>query len=133
MAKVQNLSEMLAKRKEELGSTTRFEVPWDDNKSFWLLDPTLASDEWRDEFFQLQRDFKDGELLPSEFYRTFIEMLLDDDDHDQSDELIALYEGLPSPLQEAGSALMQVIQERMNKADPTRKSSPSIPRNAKRR
>lgn len=42
MAKVQNLSEMLAKRKEELGSKTRFEWPVDDKKSFWVLDPKCA-------------------------------------------------------------------------------------------
>ena len=127
------LSEMLAKRRETLGSETRFEWPVDDEKSFWVLDPTLATDEWRDELIQLQRDFQSGEILPSTFYRDFIEMMLDGDDCDQSEEYLEYFEGFASPLQEAGSMLMKKVNDRAEEADPTQQSSRSTRRSSKRR
>lgn len=133
MAKVQNLSEMLAKRKEELGSDTRFEWPVDDKKSFWVLDPKCATDDWNDEFAQLQQDFRDGEVLPSDFQRAAIEMLLDDDKYDQADEYIAMFDGFPSPMQAASELLMETLRSWTEQTDPTRTSSRSTRRNAKRR
>lgn len=132
-AKITNLSEMLAKRREELGSETRFEWPLNDEKSFHVLDPRLASDEWRDEFSQLRQDFQDGKVLPSEFHHTIIEMLLDGDDFDQADEYIDLFEEFPSPLQAASELLMETMNSWTSQTDPTRPSSRSTRRNSKQR
>lgn len=132
-AKITNLSEMLAKRREELGSETRFEWPLDDEKSFHVLDPRLASDDWRDEFAQLQQDFKESKLLPSEFHRTMIEMLLDDDEFDQSEEYMDLFEEFQSPMQAASELLMETMTSWTKQTDPTRPSSRSTRRNSKQR
>lgn len=132
-AKITPLSEMLAKRRETLGSETRFEWPVDDEKSFWVLDPKLADDEWRDEFAQLQRDAKSGEIAPSEFQQTVIEMLLDDDEHDQSDEYIDMFGEFPSPMQAAYDLLTETMQSWAKQTDPTRPSSRNARRNSKRR
>ena len=133
-AKITPLSEMLAKRRETLGSETRFEWPVDDDKSFWVLDPKLATDEWRDEFAQLQQDFQDGKVLPSDFHRTAIEMLLDEgDDTEQSDDYIAMFDGFPSPIQAASDLLMETMRSWTEQTDPTRQSSRSTRRNVKRR
>lgn len=132
-AKITNLSEMLAKRREELGSETRFEWPLNDEKSFHVLDPRLASDDWRDEFSQLQQDFQAGKKLPSEFHIAIIEMLLDDDEFDQSEEYIDLFEEFPSPLQAASELLLEAMNSWTKQTDPTRPSSRSTRRNSKQR
>lgn len=132
-AKITPLSEMLAKRRETLGSETRFEWPVDDEKSFWVLDPKLADDDWRDEFAQLQQDAKDGDIMPSEFQQAVIEMLLDDDDLDQSSEYIAMFGEFPSPMQAAYDLLTETMRSWTEQTDPTRQSSRSTRRNVKRR
>lgn len=132
-AKLTPLSEMLAKRRETLGSATRFEWPVDDHKSFWVLDPKVADDEWRDDFAQLQQDVKEGTILPSEFQQTMIEMLLDDDELEQSEEYIDLFDGFPSPIQAASDLLMETVRSWSEQTDPTRQSSRSTRRQSKRR
>ena len=132
-AKITPLSEMLAKRRETLGSETRFEWPVDDEKSFWVLDPKLATDEWRDEFAQLQQDVRDGTIMPSDFHQTVIEMLLDDDEREQSGEYIAMFAEFPSPIQAASDLLMETMRSWSEQTDPTRQSSRSTRRNVKRR
>lgn len=134
-AKVQKLSEMLAKRREVIGSETRFEWPVDDDLSFQVLDPRLASDEWRDDFSELGRRFKDSELTPSEFSEDIIAMFLDDEDEGlhQSEDYLALFESLPSPLQAARELLQEAVQSWTEQTDPTRTSSRSTRRSSKRR
>lgn len=132
-AKVTHLSEMLAKRREELGSDTRFEWPVDDEKSFYVLDPRMATDEWRDEFAQMQQDFQDGNVLPSDFHRTIIEMLLDGDEIEQSEEYIRMFEDFRSPIQDASDLLMKTLKSWTEQTDPTQPSSRSARRNSKRR
>lgn len=135
MAKVQNLSEMLAKRKEELGSDTRFEWPVDDERSLHVLDPRLASDEWRDEFADVTRRFQENRMTPSEYSEDIIMMFLDDDDEGihQSDDYLDMFDGVPSPLMAARELLQSAVQSWTEQTDPTRTSSRSTRRNAKRR
>lgn len=132
-AKVTKLSEMLAKRRETLGSDTRFEWPVDDEKSFQVLDPRLASDEWRDDFSDLGSRFREGLITPSEFSEDVIAMFLDDEDADlcQSDDYLALFEEIPSPLSAARELLQEAVQSWTGQTDPTRKSSRSTRRSAK--
>ena len=134
-AKVQKLSEMLAKRREELGSTNRFEWPVDDKKSFSVLDPNLASDEWKDDLSDLGRRFQDNKISPSEFSEEVIEMYLDDPDEglDQSGAYLDLFKDFPSPLTAARDLLQEAVQSWVEQTDPTRGSSRSTRRSSKRR
>lgn len=133
-AKVTKLSEMLAKRRETLGSDTRFEWPVDDEKTLSVQDPRLADQEWQDEFAALSQQAERGKLSPSELNETVIEMFLDDEgsDLDQSGEYIDMFADFPSPLQAARELLMDAVNEWGEKSDPTRKSSRSTRRNSKR-
>ena len=134
-AKVTPLSEMLATRKESVGSETRFEWPVDDEKSFLVLDPRLATDEWRDELSDLGRRFQRNEIAPSECSEEIIAMYLDDEDDglDQSEEYIALFEAFESPLSTARDMLQQAVQSWSEQTDPTQKSSRATRRQSKRR
>ena len=72
-------------------------------------------------------------VLPSDFHRTAIEMLLDDDNVEQSDDYIAMFDGFPSPIQAASDLLMETMRSWAEQTDPTRQSSRSTRRNVKRR
>ncbi|GLB62662.1 hypothetical protein NCCP2495_05400 [Dietzia sp. NCCP-2495] len=128
-AKVTPLSEMLATRKEALGTEDRFDWPVDDEKSFQVRDPRMASEAWRDELVQLGRDFEDGELLPSEFSRELIEMYLDD----QTDDYLALFEGMSDPASTARELLTDAVKSWVEQTDPTQKSSRATRRRSKQR
>lgn len=127
-AKVKSLSEMLATRKEALGSEDRFEWPVDDERSFLVRDPNMATEEWRDDLAQLGRDLKDGELLPSEFGRELLEMYLDD----QTDDYLALFEGMSDPVTTARELLTDAVKSWVEQTDPTPQSSRATRRRSKR-
>ena len=134
-AKVQKLSEMLAKRREELGSSNRFEWPVDDEKSFWVIDPRVAPDEWTDDMSDLVRKVQDNEIAPSDYLETYISMYLDDDDEglEQSGDYIAMFDGFASPLRAARDLLEETVAAHNEQTDPTRPSSRSTRRSSKRR
>lgn len=119
--KLPNLTTMLAKREEELGTTDRFEWAATPDHTFSILDPRVMTDEQRDELAILRRDLNEGLLLPSEFGEAFLDMYLGD----QVEDFLEVG-GTPEILTELISAYVEQM-------DPTRRSSRNTRPRSKRR
>lgn len=83
-----DLTAMLEKRREVLGSKDKFEVTIND-KSFFMVAPEIASEEWNEQFDNLNDDIADGVIARDDFRAEFFEMLLGDQSEEFQEEVRA--------------------------------------------
>lgn len=120
---------MIAKRAEATGTEDgrRFEVPGF-GRTWHLISPELASDEWNDKFAELQSDLQGGYISLADFREDYVDLMLGDE---ADDFLDAADEADIDPVSLLNWALEEYSEER--KKNPTSRSSRSTRRRSKRR
>lgn len=88
-----------------------------DGQQFMILNPFMLDDEQRDLLAMLQKDAKDGEILPSELNREMLDIYVADEELEDFEELAE------SGDMSAAALLGMILEEFREKHSPTRRTS----------
>lgn len=88
-----------------------------DGQQFMILNPFMLDDEQRDQLAILQKDARDGEILPSELNREMLDIYVADEELEDFEELAE------SGDMSAAALLGMILEEFREKHSPTRRTS----------
>lgn len=117
-----DIDAMLAKREEAIGSKDQFPFVAL-GETWWCIDPRLADDSLQDDVEDLRDDLDEGDITSPEFRSSLIDLYLGDEQGEKFREAGGQMKHI--------NAALEVYAD--TQADPTRRSSRSTRRRAKRR
>lgn len=112
-----------AKRSELNGGAPGDRFIWrvdptaEDGQKFAILNPFMLDDDAKDDLALIDKQYEDGELLPSELNREILDFYLLDEERDDFEALA------DSGDMEASTLLGMILEEFKEKNSPTRKTS----------